>query len=87
MKKPKGKTPSLITGLSGKPIRVVAKRSRNCSRCSSIICLREKCFEIPRIGGGFSTRKTFCINCFEEILIQTKKDITKLEEEQEETLE
>lgn len=81
MKKIRGKTPSLITGSSGKPTKTVAKRSRNCRRCSSVISLGEACFEVPKVGGGFSSKKTFCINCFKEILIQTKKDIAKIEED------
>lgn len=80
MKKKRGKTPSLITGSSGKPARVLAKRSRSCNRCSLSISLGVECFEIPKVGGGFSSKKTFCTECFKEILTQTKKDIATLEE-------
>lgn len=79
MKKKRGKTPSLITGSSGKPTKVLAKRSRSCNRCSLNISLGIECFEIPKVGGGFSSKKTFCTECFKEILIQTKKDIATLE--------
>jgi len=79
MKKKRGKTPSLITGSSGKPSKVSAKRTRNCHRCANIISLGEECFEIPKVGGGFSSKKTFCKECFKETLTQTKKDITALE--------
>jgi len=84
MKKKRGKTPSLITGSSGKPIKTFAKRLRNCLRCSFAISLGGTCFEIPKVGGGFTTKKTFCINCFKEILEQTKKDISILERDIEE---
>jgi ribosomal protein S27AE len=81
MKKIRGKTPSLITGSSGKPAKTTVKRRRNCSRCSSVISLGETCFEIPKLGGGFTSKKPFCIKCFKEILTQTKKDIASLEED------
>lgn len=81
MTKKRGKTPSLITGSSGKPTKTVAKRRRSCSRCSFVISLGEACFEVPKVGGGFSNRKTFCMNCFKEILVQTKKDIANLEKD------
>ena len=79
MKKKRGRTPSLITGSSGKPSKVSAKRARSCNRCSNDISLGEECFEIPKVGGGFSSKKTFCKECFKEILTQTKKDMTALE--------
>jgi ribosomal protein S27AE len=81
MNKKRGKIPSLITGSSGRPNQVVAKRRRQCSRCSSDILLNEMCFEIPKVGGGFANKKTFCVNCFKEILGQTKKDIAELEKD------
>ncbi len=80
MKKKRGKTPSLITGSSGKPTKALAKRSRSCHRCSLAISLGEVCFEIPKVGGGFASKKTFCTECFKEILTQTKKDIAILDE-------
>lgn len=79
MTKKRGKTPSLITGSSGKPVKVTAKRSRPCGRCSSSISSGEICFEVPKVGGGFSSKNTFCVNCFKEVLTQTKKDLDELE--------
>lgn len=75
----RGKTPSLITGSSGKPVKVVCQRQRKCTRCSNLIGGGSKCFEIPKVGDGFSTRKTFCIVCFQEVLAQTRKDLEGLE--------
>ena len=80
MTKKRGKIPSLITGSNGKPSKVVCKRRRLCSRCSFEILLGESCFEIPKVGGGFSNKKTFCPDCFKEILEQTKKDMSILED-------
>lgn len=74
-----GPTPSLITGSSGKPTMVVTKIQRKCSRCSNKIVGGHKCFEIPKVGSGFNTKKTFCSTCFKEVLEQTRKDLEKLE--------
>lgn len=79
MPKKRGKTPSLITGSSGKPVKVTAKRQRACGRCSSNIMAGKTCFEVPKVGGGFSSKKTFCLNCFKEVLEKTKEDIAQLE--------
>jgi len=79
MSKKRGRTPSLITGSSGKPVKVTAKRSRPCGRCSSSISSGKICFEVPKVGGGFSSKKTFCADCFKEVLTQTKKDLDDLE--------
>jgi len=79
MVKKRGKTPSLITGSSGKPTMVKAKRRRPCCRCASDILLGEKCFEVPKIGSGFSSSKTYCLSCFKGVLEQTKKDLEDLE--------
>jgi len=80
MKKKRGKTPSLLTGSSGKPTKTIAQRCRSCSRCSANISKGEVCFEIPKVGGGFTNKKPFCPDCFKEILTQTKKDLSILEE-------
>jgi len=77
----RGKTPSLLTGSSGKPSVAQAKQQRNCKRCSSKIIMGESLFEIPKIGGGFSQKKPFCKLCFNEILEQTQKDLDLLKEE------
>jgi hypothetical protein len=81
MNRKRGKTPSLITGSSGKPSKVIAKRRQKCKRCDSDIFNGDICFQVPKVGSGFSNNKRFCVNCFKEILIQTKKDIAKLEKE------
>jgi ribosomal protein L37E len=76
----RGKTPSLLTGSSGKPAKVTAKRCRKCCRCAFMVSNGEVCFEVPKVGGGFSSKKTYCSNCFKEILEQTKKDIAIFDE-------
>ena len=75
----RGKIPSLITGSSGKPVKVVAKRQRSCGRCSCSISSGSSCFEVPKVGVGFSNKKTYCENCFKEVLKKTKEDLTLLE--------
>ena len=81
MSKKRGKIPSLITGSSGKPVKVTAKRQRACGRCSSNIMAGESCFEVPKVGGGFSSKKTYCLSCFKEVLEKTKEDVAQLETE------
>lgn len=75
----RGKVPSLLTGSSGKPSMVIAKKKRTCYRCNGHIEGGAKCFEIPKLGGGFSTKRACCKNCFREILYQTQKDLKDLE--------
>ena len=74
----RGKTPSLITGSSGKPSSTVAQRQRECSRCGSGISMGTKLYTIPKLGSGFSQKKPYCKNCFDEILVQTQKDLDEL---------
>jgi hypothetical protein len=80
MEKKRGRTPSLLTGSSGKPTKTIAQRCRKCTRCSANISKNEVYFEIPKVGGGFTNKKPFCLECFKEILNQTKIDLSALEE-------
>jgi hypothetical protein len=77
MTKKRGKTPSLLTGSSGNPNRISAKRKRNCKRCSEVISMGEVCYEVP-VPGGLRSSKTYCKICFLEILEQTQKDLDNL---------
>ena len=79
MLKKRGKIPSLISGSSGKPVKVTAKRQRPCIRCSCDIASGSSCFEVPKVGGGFSSKKTYCKSCFKEVLEKTKEDLSSLE--------
>lgn len=79
MTKPKGKTPSLISQSTGKPVADVLKKKCKCNRCKSELALGERCFRIPKMESGFSNKKPYCINCFRDILEQTKKDISEIE--------
>ncbi|MCK4763704.1 MAG: hypothetical protein KAW12_16000 [Candidatus Aminicenantes bacterium] len=74
----RGKTPSLISGLSGKPIPEKVKKKRTCNRCSCDIMKGQNCFLIPKLGSGFSNKKPFCKSCFKETLDQTRKDLDSL---------
>lgn len=79
MTKNKGKTPSLITGSSGRPKESIAERTRVCTRCSNNISSGEKCFEIPKVGGAYVNHKTFCVGCFRDVLVETRKDLEYFE--------
>jgi hypothetical protein len=80
MAKLRGKTPTLISGSSGKPAIATAKKKRACKRCKENILLGDSLFEIPKAGGGFSRKVPFCMSCFKDILEQTKKDLNDLQE-------
>jgi hypothetical protein len=73
----KGKTPTLISGSSGNPSIAEAKKKRECKRCKAIILLGDTLFEIPKTG-GFTSKKSFCMSCFNDVLDQTQKDLDNL---------
>jgi hypothetical protein len=76
----KGKTPTLISGSSGKPNLITVKAMSQCKRCKLKLAKGTKCFEIPKIGSGFSSKRRHCLKCFGEIINQTKKDLRNLED-------
>lgn len=73
----RGKTPSLIGGGAGISRFVVAKRKRNCKRCDGTIPNGGNCIEVA-IPGTMNSR-TYCTNCYKEILVQSRKDLDELE--------
>lgn len=78
MSKPKGKTPSLICGVRGKPTLEQLSRQTSCTRCEAAIP-KGHCFKIPKVGSGFSSKQSFCHSCFGAILEQSRLDINDLE--------
>lgn len=79
MKKPKGKTPSLIGSTYGTPRRVPVLRKCDCKRCGGAILSGSMCVAIPKLG-PHSNPKRFCESCYANILEQTEKDLYKLKE-------
>ena len=77
----KGRSPSLIAGSNGKPHATSAKKRRKCKRCNEVIVLGDSLFEIPQKSGGFSKKSPFCLDCFNEVIQQTEKDVAALKEE------
>lgn len=77
--KPKGRTPSLIGGANGRPKHAVAKKLSKCSRCKDSIEMGGACFDLPKVGGAFSTTKRFCRECFQNVLKQTASDLEELQ--------
>jgi hypothetical protein len=74
MTKPKGRTPSLISGKT--PKRIVVKRYAKCNRCKIKINAGEDCFGIPNTRIRFiSTYKKFCKSCFNNIIAKTEHDL------------
>lgn len=74
---PKGKVPSLLTGSAGTPVKVEAIRTRKCSRCHGSIAPGCACAEVrrPQINAG---RRVYCIDCFREVVDQTRSDLDQL---------
>lgn len=77
----KGKTPTLISGASGKPTLETGRNKRDCTRCGDDIEGGESFFAIPKLGSGFSNKKPFCTSCFIEILDQSQKDLDMLRDQ------
>jgi len=73
--KPKGKTPSLIGSTLGKPRKGLVERESHCKRCDAVISKGIECYEIPQLGGSFSSYKRYCDTCFRSILVQTQADL------------
>ena len=73
----RGKTPSLVGGGAGASKIVQAKRKRNCKLCEATIPMGDNCMEVA-IPGNLGHR-TYCISCYEEILVQSRKDLDRLE--------
>lgn len=75
---PKGKTPSLIGGANGRPIRVDVQRRSECYRCHDEILTGTSCIAIPKLGGAFTSGRRVCNTCYELILKQTADDLEEL---------
>jgi hypothetical protein len=75
---PKGKTPSLIGGASGRPNRVAVMRKSECYRCHDELLKGTNCIEIPQIGGAHSSSKRMCDECFGKMLAKTEEDLAAL---------
>jgi hypothetical protein len=75
----RGKTPSLLSSTAGASKFVIAAGRRTCKRCKDAIEKGVDCAEVG-ISGSFGHR-TYCLDCFSEILDQTRKDLDELEAE------
>ena len=80
MNKPKGKTPSLLSQSTGMPSDHVYGRKTDCTRCKKAILKDEPCFQIPKVQSGFTTKKPFCLECFDSIINQTKEELSVLDD-------
>lgn len=56
--KPKGRTPSLISGK--RPRRVKVSGKVKCARCKNEIIKSQDCFCVPRTGFGPISPRKFC---------------------------
>jgi hypothetical protein len=75
---PRGPTPSLIGSTNGRPRRAIVIRKSTCYRCHAELLAGQNCIEIPKLGGGYSTPKRVCSECFQGIIEKTCQDIDEL---------
>jgi len=73
-----GKCPSLITGNNGKPKLKIAGRKSKCKRCGNEILKGDLCVSIPKPGTFI--KRTFCLDCLSKIIMQSRRDLDKLEQ-------
>jgi hypothetical protein len=74
--KPKGKTPSLISGK--RPRRVDIKQKAKCVRCKDSMPAGADCYGIPRTGLRFLSLKKYCKECFNKIIVETQNDLDEI---------
>ena len=75
----RGKTPSLIGGGAGACKFATALKKRTCKRCGGAIKKGIECVEVNK--PGTQGHKSYCVNCFKEVLAQTQQDLNKLVEQ------
>ena len=73
----RGKCPSLIGGGAGASRFLEAKGKRRCKRCGARIEKGMDCVEVAKPGS--MGHRTYCTDCYSEILEQTRRDVKKLE--------
>jgi hypothetical protein len=74
-----GRTPSLIGSGAGVSKFVTAKRERTCRRCGEAREVGEDCVEVG-VPGSMGHR-TYCLDCYGDILGETGKQLQKLRAE------
>jgi len=86
MTKPKGKTPSLLSMSTGTPTVHTCGKATPCDRCGETVLKGQSCFQIPKMKSGFTSGPIFCSICTAEIIVQTKTELSALEEESQQFL-
>ena len=73
----RGKTPSLISGNAGTCNFISSPGKRHCKRCDDAIDAGCNCVEVnvPATMG----HRTYCIDCFREMLAKSREDLDDLE--------
>jgi len=74
----RGKTPSFITSMSGKPKNTVAKRKRTCKRCKKEIQAGVKCIEVPQ--PGTLGARIYCQECTLKMIAKSREDLDQIEQ-------
>lgn len=73
--KPRGPTPSLIGGANGRPKKVAVERRSKCFRCHDTLLAGTECVAIPKLGGGYSSPRRICDDCYKLVLAKTAQDL------------
>lgn len=74
-----GRTPSLIGGGAGTSKFVMALGKRKCKRCGEPIDEGRRCIEVA-VPGSLGHR-TYCLECYSDILSETGKQLQRLQAE------
>lgn len=74
----RGKTPSLLSGTHGKVTFDVSGKRHPCKSCKIDIHKGTACVRV-RNPTQMSNGRTYCVNCFEEVLGQTRKGLDALQ--------
>lgn len=72
----RGRTPSLIGSGAGASKFVTTRRERKCKRCGAKIEAGENCVQVG-VPGSMGHR-TYCLDCYDNILGETGKQLQKL---------
>ena len=75
----RGPTPSLIGSNAGAVRIVEALGTRKCKRCDGAISRNLSCIEVAK--PGTMGHRTYCTNCFAEVLEKTRNDVESLREQ------
>lgn len=75
----RGKTPSLIGGTHGSVRFDESGRKHPCKRCGAPLVRGAHCVRVSK-PGQMGNGRTYCLDCFNEVLTKTNSDLAELRE-------